>query len=185
VFHYFGLLGITGSLASSMLVWVVAVIGTIISAPMFDRFGRIPIGITATSVTTVGLVVMGLFGKGNPPVLIITYFLVAIANWAGSGVWWTLSAELFPTSLRGRASGIANAACRLTVGADVYVIASGSAALGFNGVILVFAVSTLAIAVILALSRRWEPKLATLEVAAAELPHVAVHAPQPSTDLPR
>jgi MFS transporter, putative metabolite transport protein len=185
VFHYFGLLGIAGSLASSMLIWIVALIGTIISAPLFDRFGRIPIGVTAASVTTVALVVMGLFGKGDPAVLIITYFLVTIANWAGSGVWWTLSAELFPTSLRGRASGIANAACRLTVGADVYIIASGSEALGFNGVILVFAASTLVMAVILALSGKWEPKQATLEVAAAELPHAAAHPSQPSTDLPR
>lgn len=177
VFHYFGLLGVAGSLASSMLVWVVALIGTIVSASLFDRFGRIPIGVTATSITTIALVVMGLFGKGNPPVLIITFFLVTIANWAGSGVWWTLSAELFPTSLRGRASGIANAACRLTVGADVYIITSGSKALGFNGVILVFAASALAMAVILALSGKWEPKLATLEAAAAEFPHEAAHLP--------
>lgn len=168
IFHYFGLLGVTGSLESSLLVWVVALVGTLITASLFDRFGRMRIGMVATSVTTVALLVMGLFGKGNLPVLLGTYFTIAIANWAGSGVWWTLSAELFPTAIRGRAEGIANGACRLTVGADVYVISAGAAALGFGGVILVFAISPFAMAVILWLSRSWEPNLKNLEVASAE-----------------
>jgi len=168
VFHYFGLLGVAGSLESSLLVWVVALIGTLITVRLFDRFGRMLIGTVATLVTTVALLGMGLFGKGDLPVLLTTYFGVALANWAGSGVWWTLSAELFPTAIRGRSEGIANGACRLTVGADVYLITAGAAALGFGDLLVVFAISPLAMAVILWSSRRWEPRLKSLEVAAGE-----------------
>ena len=169
VFHFVGLLGLQGSILASMGTWGVAFLGTITSARLFDRFGRIRVGLVATVIAGLGDVAMGLFGAGHPTILIIAFAVAAFFNWIGSGVWWSLSSELFPTAIRGRAQGIANGICRLTVGADIFIVPFGTAMFGFTATIIVLACTLFAMTVLFVIGKQFEPNQQSLEVSGLEV----------------
>ena len=61
---------------------------------------------------------------------------------------WVWSSELFPTRLRGRSQGFCNAACRLAISINIFLIPVGVATVGFTASIVILSLPLFALAVL-------------------------------------
>jgi putative MFS transporter len=168
IFRYVGLLGIKGSILSSIGIWVISTLGAALSIVILDRWGRFRVGIVATLVAGFSDIFMGWFGKGNPSFLIPFFILAATAGWMGSGTWWSLPSELFPTRLRGKSQGFSSAVCRVMVGADIFLIPAGIRSLGFTWTMVLFSLTWLIMAILLLRNRKLEPNQLYLDEVSLE-----------------
>jgi SP family arabinose:H+ symporter-like MFS transporter len=101
----------SAALAANITLGAVNLIATIISLAIIDRVGRKPL--LMLSAGTMGLcelgLVLGFRGASQHPAVILISMLLCVAAFAmGMGtVVWVLLAEIFPTSIRGRAMSVA------------------------------------------------------------------------------
>ena len=144
-----GAMSMNATLFFSATIWVTALCGVITSSFLIDRIGRrklcymsvIPFGIIA--------LVMAAFAQKSSVVLVIGFYALSYATWLGIAVLvWVWSSELFPTHLRGRSQGVCNAWCRLAISANVFIVPTALAGLGFSGYIAILSIPMFLIAVI-------------------------------------
>lgn len=102
--------GIETALLQTVLVGAVNVSFTIIAIWTVDLLGRKPLMIIGASGMGVALCVIGLlFFLNQSSLIVVIFVLIFIASFAVSlgPVVWIILAEIFPTSIRGRAMSIA------------------------------------------------------------------------------
>ena len=128
-----GAFSTTATLLFSGSVWIVSLVATSVSAVLIDRIGRrklcylsvIPYGVVA--------LLLALFGQGSPTLLVLGFYCLSFATWLGIAVLvWVWASELFPTHLRGRSQGVCNAACRLAISANIFVVPIALSTFGFS-----------------------------------------------------
>jgi MFS transporter, putative metabolite transport protein len=159
-------LGEANSVSGSIAITAAFAAGSIFSLPLLERWGRRPLCIAGFAVATAAFAAIGV---GYVPLTVAAFLAYALVMGAASGLEIVYPAELFPTFIRGTATGFAAAISR--VGAFVGTFAL-PLALARYGVASIVAASTLlsAAGLWLAIARAPETRgtsLDSLEVTAA------------------
>ncbi|HUB11568.1 MAG TPA: MFS transporter [Acetobacteraceae bacterium] len=129
------------SLLFSTLVWCTSLLGVVLGLTLIDRIGRRSLLYIAVIPEALAALFMAFAGPGHPPMLVAGFFAFSFCSWLGPAVLtWVWSSELFPTRLRGRSQGFCNAACRLAISINIFLIPVGVAAVGFTASIVVLSV---------------------------------------------
>jgi sugar porter (SP) family MFS transporter len=116
IFQFTGISSNTSSILATVVVGVVNVLLTIVALFLIDRIGRRPLllgGLVGMVLSLVGLGVAFLFPNlGALSWIALACLVVYVGSFAiGLGpVFWLLISEIYPTSLRGRASSVATVA---------------------------------------------------------------------------
>jgi MFS transporter, putative metabolite transport protein len=149
VLNTVGALSMNATLFFSATIWVTALCGVLTSAVLIDRIGRrklcylsvIPFGIIA--------LLMSAFAQQSQVVLVVGFYGLSYVTWLGIAVLvWVWSSEIFPTHLRGRSQGVCNAWCRVAISANIFIVPTALAGLGFSGYIAILSIPMFLIAVI-------------------------------------
>lgn len=137
------------TLLFSSLVWCTSLCGVLVGLFLIDRIGRRRLLYIAVIPEACAALFMAIAGPGHPPMLVIGFFAFSFFSWLGPAVLtWVWSSELFPTRLRGRSQGFCNAACRLAISINIFLIPVGVATLGFTPSIVILSVPLLALALL-------------------------------------
>lgn len=168
VINTIGAMGITATLFFSASIWVTAFIGTAISAVLIDRIGRRRLCYISVLPFAVIAVLMALFARTSPVILVVGYYALSLVTWIGIAVLvWVWSSEVFPTHLRGRSQGVCNAFCRLAIAANIFLVPIALSGIGFSAYMAILSLPMLAIAIIVARVPLFESSLRSLEDLAA------------------
>jgi len=90
-------------------------LGAVISYPLIDRIGRIPMLIIGSGVTGVSVILMSLFAKASMAVILLLLLTIAgIFSYFYVPVIYSLATELYPTTIRGHGEGLNIFAVRLS-----------------------------------------------------------------------
>jgi putative MFS transporter len=103
-------LGSADSLGGSIAITVAFAAGSLLSMPLIERWGRRPLCIAGFAVATAAFAAIGI---GNVPLTVAAFLVYAIVMGAASGLEIVYPAELFPTYIRGTATGFAAAVSRI------------------------------------------------------------------------
>jgi putative MFS transporter len=137
------------TLLFSSLVWCTSLAGVLVGLVLIDRIGRRRLLYIAVIPEGCAALFMAIAGPGHPPLLIIGFFAFSFFSWLGPAVLtWVWSSELFPTRLRGRSQGFCNAACRLAIAINIFLIPVGVAAVGFTTSIVILSLPLFALALL-------------------------------------
>jgi MFS transporter, putative metabolite transport protein len=80
---------------------------------------------------------------------VIGFYGLSYVTWLGIAVLvWVWSSEIFPTHLRGRSQGVCNAWCRLAISANIFIVPTALAGLGFSTYIGLLSIPMFLIAII-------------------------------------
>ena len=142
ILRYVGLVGVRNALLFSGVIWVLNLCGATSSFFLIDRIGRKKLALISQIPAGIAAVLMGLFGAGNPTVMVSLFFLFGYFNWLGApSLQWAWSSELFPTRVRGSSQGFCNAVCRLAISANTFIIPLGLATVGFGPTIVLLSIA--------------------------------------------
>jgi putative MFS transporter len=137
------------TLLFSSLVWCTSLAGVLVGLTLIDRIGRRRLLYIAVIPEACAALFMAFAGPGNPPLLVTGFFAFSFFSWLGPAVLtWVWSSELFPTRLRGRSQGFCNAACRLAISINIFLIPVGVATVGFTTSIVILSVPLFALALL-------------------------------------
>lgn len=134
--------GNAGNLGSA-LISVVFVIGCIPALRLVDRVGRRPVIVWSFALMAVPLAVLG--GGSALPLTVVILCFCAYALFSGGPtvLEWTYTNELFPTSIRATAGGVATSISRIGAAAGTYLLPISLSRLGIGATMLIGAGITL------------------------------------------
>lgn len=135
--------GNAGNLGSA-LISVVFVLGCVPALRMVDRIGRRPVIVWSFALMVVPLAVLG--GGSAVPIAVVVTCFCAYALFSGGPtvLEWTYPNELFPTSIRATAGGVATSISRIGAAAGTYLLPISLDRLGIGRTMLIGAGITLA-----------------------------------------
>ncbi|MFF8848167.1 MFS transporter [Streptomyces sp. NPDC015127] len=134
--------GNAGNLGSA-LISVVFVLGCIPALRLVDRVGRRPVIIWSFALMVVPLAVLG-GGSALPIGVVIACFcLYALLSGGPTVLEWTYPNELFPTSIRATAGGVATSISRIGAAAGTFLLPISLSSLGIGATMLIGAGITL------------------------------------------
>ncbi|MGI5467027.1 MFS transporter [Streptomyces sp. CA-132043] len=127
----------------SALISVVFVLGCLPALRLVDRVGRRPVIIWSFALMAVPLVVLG--GGSSLPLAVVVLCFCAYALFSGGPtvLEWTYPNELFPTSIRATAGGVATSISRVGAAAGTYLLPISLSKLGIGVTMLIGAGITL------------------------------------------
>jgi putative MFS transporter len=145
-------LGDQSSPAGSVAITIAFLIGSIVSLPLVERWGRRPLCIAGFAIATVAF---ALLLSGKTAIVVAAFIAYAIGIGAAAGLELTYPTELFPTSIRATATGIAAGVSRIGAFIGTFALPLILARYGIAGIIaggLVLSAAGLAVAL------RWAPE---------------------------
>ncbi|MFF4506716.1 MFS transporter [Streptomyces sp. NPDC001401] len=127
----------------SALISVVFVLGCIPALRLVDRVGRRPVIVWSFALMVVPLAVLG--GGSALPIAVVIACFCAYALFSGGPtvLEWTYPNELFPTSIRATAGGVATSISRIGAAAGTYLLPISLDRLGIGTTMLIGAGMTL------------------------------------------
>ncbi|POX43189.1 MFS transporter [Streptomyces sp. Ru73] len=128
--------GNAGNLGSA-LISVVFTLGCIPALRLVDQVGRRPVIVWSFALMAVPLAVLG--GGTALPVAVVILCFCAYALFSGGPtvLEWTYPNELFPTSIRATAGGVATSISRLGAAAGTYLLPISLSRLGIGATMLI------------------------------------------------
>ncbi|TGN99569.1 MFS transporter [Burkholderia sp. USMB20] len=110
--------GLTGGLALNGI----AVLGTIVAAWLVEHVGRRNLAIPPFWISTVALVIVGLFSNGSTTVIMVAFLTFSFVNAISTALTGVYPGEVFPTEVRGVGVGFATAASRVGAAFGTFVL---------------------------------------------------------------
>ncbi|MBV9232883.1 MAG: MFS transporter [Candidatus Eremiobacteraeota bacterium] len=138
--------------AGSLAITAAFLIGSIVSLPLVERWGRRPLCIAGFAIGTASF---ALLLAGNPQLVIVAFVAYAIGIGAAAGLELTYPVELFPTAIRASATGFAAAVSRIGAALGTFALPLVLDRYGVRSVV-VASIALCAIGWIVAL--RWAPE---------------------------
>lgn len=140
-----GTLGLNGSMANygSAFINFLFFVGCVAAALVINRMGRRAVLITSLLVSGLALLLLGIFPEA--PVTIILLFFAGYAIFIGGAqvLQWGYPNELFPTSIRASATGLAASLSRVGGAVGIYLMPMMLSAIGIGPTMLAAAALTL------------------------------------------
>lgn len=116
-------LGKEHTLQFSLIVYSVGLVAVLSGSLLIDRVDRRMYGVLACLGVFLAAIGIATAGRHSSAALIVFFALFSFLTWFGPGVLsWVWSAEAFPTAVRGLGSGVAQAAARLAIAANVSLV---------------------------------------------------------------
>lgn len=147
--------GLSGGIAGGVGLQLVSVAGVVVLILFIDKVGRRTFAVPPLWVMAIVMLVIGLW-SGAPAPLVLSLFLVFSFL---SGMVGPLSAiypgELFPTKVRGQATGFSAAVSRIGAAIGTYFVPVGIDTIGVSAVMLILA-GVLAVGAVV--SQAWAPE---------------------------
>jgi len=122
-----------GSPAGNVAITAAFAIGAFVEMPLVEVWGRRPICITGFAVAVVAFALLA-FWQG--PIVLAAFLVYAIGMGAATVLELVYPAELFPTSIRASATGLAAGVSRIGAFVGTFLLPIGLAHLGVKTVIL-------------------------------------------------
>lgn len=147
-------LGLTdqASPAGSVAITAAFLIGSLLSLPLVERWGRRPLCIAGFAVAAAAF---ALLLTGNTAIVVIASAAYAIGIGAAAGLELTYPTELFPTATRATATGVAAGVSRVGAFIGTFALPLALARYGITAVLY----TALAISLLgLAIALRWAPE---------------------------
>jgi putative MFS transporter len=145
--------------AGSVAIVAGFLIGSLLSLPLVERWGRRPLCILGFAAGTLAFALLAHAGQALVVICFVTY---AIGIGAAAGLELTYPVELFPTPIRASATGFAAAVSRVGAFVGTFALPSALARYGISSVVwTAFALSLIG----LAISLRWAPETKELGIA--------------------
>ncbi|MDE2196885.1 MAG: MFS transporter [Gammaproteobacteria bacterium] len=143
-----GLHGKVQSVIGNTLLDIVALIGTALLAVSIERVGRLRAQVWGFVGSVIGLLLVWVFALHGPPplaALVIGLLLWQVAiSYGPANTCWIFPVELYPTELRASAHGLATAVSRLGALTAVFLLPLVQARIGVGWLMLVFAATGVA-----------------------------------------
>jgi putative MFS transporter len=137
----------TQALTISAVLALAPVLGALAALPIIDRWERRRTSGVLCALVAVAMVVFAV--THDTVALVVAGFVAALLLQANTAVLYAYLPEVFPTTLRGIGSGIANGAGRIAGVANGFLVAAVAGMAGFTGVFLTTAVLVLLAGVVL------------------------------------
>jgi MFS transporter, putative metabolite transport protein len=147
-------LGLTdqASPTGSVAITAAFLIGSLLSLPLVERWGRRPLCIAGFAVAAAAF---ALLLRGNTAIVVAAFLVYAISIGAAAGLELTYPTELFPTAIRATATGFAAGVSRVGAFVGTFALPLALARYGITSVIY----TALAISLLgLAIAVRWAPE---------------------------
>jgi MFS transporter, putative metabolite transport protein len=122
--------------AGSVAITAAFAVGSFVSIPLVERWGRRPLCIAGFAVAVVAFPLLLL---GKPVVVLVCFIAYAIGAGAASGLELIYPAELFPTSIRASATGFAAAISRVGAFAGTFALPLVLARFGIATIVVIAA----------------------------------------------
>jgi putative MFS transporter len=126
-------LGSTSSPAGSVAITAAFAAGSLLSLPLVERWGRRPLCIAGFAVGVPAFALLPFVGAAG---VVLCFLAYAIAIGAASGLEIVYPNELFPTQIRGTATGLAAAVSRIGAFAGTFALPIALARYGTTPVML-------------------------------------------------
>jgi MFS transporter, putative metabolite transport protein len=169
VLHEFGDLSEVGAVLGGAVIWVGAILGSLLAFKVLDRIGRIRSVVWALIGFVVVYVPMATVAAGTVA-LVPLYCLLGVVTWFGASACWPLPSELLPTAIRGRAQGLGSGLQRVSIGINVLIVSHLLAGIGFRATVLLAAGISIAFIPYAMWGRRYEPAGKSIELASGDRP---------------
>jgi len=114
-------LGAQDSPIGSLAITVAFLVGSLLSLPLVELWGRRPLCIAGFAVATVAFALL-FAAHGSTGVVVGCFVAYAVAIGAAAGLELTYPVELFPTSIRASATGCAAAVSRIGAFAGTFAL---------------------------------------------------------------
>lgn len=132
-------LGIEDGLTGALVLNGVVVLGSIASVLLIERIGRRKLAIPPFWISTVALVLVGLFSHQSPALIITCFIIFSFVNAASSALAGVYPGEVFPTEIRGAGVGFATAVSRIGAAAGTFILPLTMEGLGVGTTMLLAA----------------------------------------------
>lgn len=167
VLKEFGHLSAVQALLGGSVIWVGALVGSLIAWKTIDRVGRVPTIVAALVGFVIVYVLMVTVAFGTVG-LVPLYCLLGVVTWLGASACWPLPSELAPTSVRGRAQGLGSGLQRISIGVNVLLIPHLLHLVGFRGTVLLAAGISLVLIPYAISGRRYEPARRSIDLVSGD-----------------
>ncbi len=138
--------------AGSVAVTAAFLIGSLLSLPLVERWGRRPLCIAGFAIAAAAF---ALLLSGSTAIVVFAFAAYAIGIGAAAGLELTYPAELFPTAIRATATGVAAGVSRVGAFIGTFALPLVLARYGITAVIY----AALAISLLgLGIALRWAPE---------------------------
>lgn len=171
--------GLTGALALNGVV----VAGSMVSVLLIERVGRRKLAIPPFWISTVALVIVGVFSHQSPIVIMVCFLVFSFFNAVSTALTGVYPGEVFPTEIRGAGVGFATAASRVGAAVGTFILPLSMSSLGVATTML-FAAGISLIGGIVSHFLAPETKGLILSEACAPTGTPPVVAPAPTTRQP-
>ena len=169
VLNEFGHLSQIGSLLGGAVIWVGAILGSVLAFIVLDRVGRITSVVWALVGFVVVYVLMATVAA-RTVALIPLFCMLGVVTWFGASACWPLPSELLPTAVRGRAQGLGSGLQRVSIGVNVLITPHLLAGIGYVATLLLAAGISVALIPFAMWGRRYEPAGKSIELASGDPP---------------
>ena len=129
-----GALGLSGasSPAGSVAITAAFLVGSLLSLPLVERWGRRPLCVAGFAVAVVAF---ALLLAGNVTIVVGCFLAYAVGIGAAAGLELTYPTELFPTSIRATATGFAAGVSRIGAFIGTFALPSLLARFGVASIV--------------------------------------------------
>ncbi len=127
--------GLTGALALNGLV----VAGSLVSVVLIERVGRRKLAIPPFWISTIALVVVGLFSQQSPVIIMVCFLVFSFVNAISTALTGVYPGEVFPTEICGSGTGFATAASRVGAAAGTFLLPVAMTTLGIGTTMIIAA----------------------------------------------
>ncbi|MFC5370695.1 MFS transporter [Arcanobacterium bovis] len=168
IINQFGLGDGKAAFIGEIVIGMFFLLGTIPAMLLTEHWGRRPVVIWSFVIMTLTMAILGFLPAGAMAGVILCFVMYALASGGPGNLQWLYPNELFPTSVRATAMGVAMSLSRVATVVSIYVLPTALEKYGLSATMLAGAVISL---LGLLVSMGWAPEtkgLTLTETSAAD-----------------
>ncbi|GAB2738684.1 MFS transporter [Salinifilum aidingensis] len=159
-----------GEQLGEILLYMFLFVGSFIGAALINKVGRRKLLIWPFVVTSITLLVLGVWSDAPTAVIVTCFIVFALFNSASAVLQMLYPSEIFPTEIRSTGIGFAASMSRIGAAVGTFLLPVGIAAWGAGPVMLL---GCAVLVMGLTVSVMWAPETTNLELSEASQPRSA------------
>ncbi|WP_124054227.1 MFS transporter [Arcanobacterium ihumii] len=143
IINQFGLGEGKASFIGEIIIGMFFLLGTIPAMILTEHWGRRPVVVWSFALMTLAMAVLGVLPAGAMGGVIFCFIVYALASGGPGNLQWLYPNELFPTSVRATAMGVAMSLSRIATVVSIYVLPIALEKYGLSATMMAGAVISL------------------------------------------